>query len=99
MSPNTAVSWDSKDVAFIGNLIFNPIAGSSRENASLFIPAAGSRIADDGEHVEGGDGAIFLSSSAPDAEQMWYYVGTEASTYQLNAGRRHALSLRCVKDN
>lgn len=99
MSPNTAVNWDSKNVAFIGNLIFNPIAGSSHENASLFIPAAGSRITDDGEHIEGGDAVIFLSSSAPNTTDMWYYVGTEINSYQLNSGRGHGLSLRCVKNN
>lgn len=99
MSPNTAVSWDSKDVAYIGTLAFNPASGSSHENASLFIPAAGSRIADDGEHIEGGAAGSLLSSSAPNTTEMWYYVGSEGLSYQLNSTRAHGLSLRCVKNN
>lgn len=95
---NTAASWRTKDVAYIGVLIFNPTAGNSRENASLFIPAAGSRHADTGALIEAGEVATFLSSSSPDTDQMWYYVGTEVSSYQLNSTRRHGLSQRSVRN-
>ena len=96
MKANTAVSWKSKDVAYIGTLIFNPDAGSLRENASLFIPAAGTRHSDAGLLIEGGEASVFLSSSAPNITQMWYFVGTEVGSYQLSSTRRHGLSLRCV---
>lgn len=99
MIPNTAVSWETKDVAYIGNLIFNPTSGSSHENASLFIPAAGSRHADSGALIEGGEAVLFLSSSAPSTTQMWYYVATlGVGAYQLSSSREHGLSLRCVRD-
>lgn len=96
MKANTAVFWKSKDVAYIGTLIFNPDAGSLRENASLFIPAAGTRHSDEGLLIEGGEASVFLSSSAPNLTQMWYFVGTEVGSYQLSSTRRHGLSLRCV---
>lgn len=96
MKANTAVSWKSKDVGYIGTLIFNPDAGSLRENASLFIPAAGTRHSNEGLLIEGGEASAFLSSSAPNTTQMWYFVGTEVASYQLSSTRRHGLSLRCV---
>lgn len=99
MKAGTAVSWNSKDVAYIGTLVFNPTTGSSRENASIFIPAAGSRHADTGALIEGGEGALFLSSSAPNTTEMWYFVGIEGRSYQLNSSRTHGLSLRCVRNN
>ncbi|MCD7939441.1 MAG: fimbrillin family protein [Bacteroides intestinalis] len=60
MKANTAVSWKNKDVAYIGTLIFNPDAGSLRENASLFIPAAGTRHSDTGLLIEGGGKLLFF---------------------------------------
>lgn len=98
MKAGTAVSWNSKDVAYIGTLVFNPTTGSSRENASIFIPAAGSRHADTGALIEAGEGASFLSSSAPNTTEMWYFVGIEGVSYQLNSSRTHGLSLRCVRN-
>ena len=105
MAPNTAVSWQTKDVAYIGGLLFNPVAGSQRENASLFIPAAGDRYAagminaERGALIEGGEAAIILSSSAPNVNDMWYYVATSGlGSQQLSSTRSHALSLRCVPE-
>lgn len=96
IAPNTAVSWQTKDVAYIGSLLFNPLAGSARENASLFIPAAGDRHSDSGALIEGGEATLILSSSAPNGTEMWYYVSTIFAAQQLNSTRKHALSLRCV---
>lgn len=98
MIANTAVSWESKDVAYIGSLIFNPVAGSARENASLFIPGAGDRYSDRGSLIEGGEASLILSSSAPSLSDMWYFVGTPLGAQQLSSNRDHALSLRCVKE-
>ncbi|MCD7943084.1 MAG: fimbrillin family protein [Bacteroides intestinalis] len=53
MIANTAVSWQTKDVAYIGSLLFNPFADSPRENASLFIPAAGDRYPEGGVPYRG----------------------------------------------
>lgn len=94
IAPNTAVSWQTKDVAYIGSLLFNPLAGSARENASLFIPAAGDRHSDSGALIEGGEATLILSSSAPNGTEMWYYVSTIFAAQQLNSTRKHALSLQ-----
>ena len=97
MATNTAVSWKTINVGYIGSLLFNPLAGSSRENASLFIPAAGDRHVETGALVEAGEAALILSSSALNAIDMWYFVGTPIlGAQQLASTRRHALSLRCV---
>ena len=97
MATNTAVSWKTINVGYIGSLLFNPLAGSSRENASLFIPAAGDRHGETGALVEAGEAALILSSSALNAIDMWYFVGTPIlGAQQLASTRRHALSLRCV---
>ena len=98
IAPNTAVSWQTKDVAYIGTLIFNPVSGSLRENASLFIPASGDRHALSGSLIEGGEATLILSSSAPTANDMWYYVSTSFGAQQLQSTRKHALSLRCVSN-
>jgi len=96
MIANTAVSWQTKDVAYIGSLLFNPFADSPRENASLFIPAAGDRYSEGGSLIEGGEATLILSSSAPTLSDMWYYVATSSNAQQLSSTRKHALSLRCV---
>ena len=97
IASNTAVSWNTKDVAYIGSLLFNPVAGSLHENASLFIPAAGDRHSESGALIEGGEASLILSSSAPNGTDMWYFVGTPAlGAQQLSSTRTHALSLRCV---
>ncbi|WP_298648807.1 fimbrillin family protein [uncultured Proteiniphilum sp.] len=98
MALNTAVSWQTKDVAYIGSLLFNPVAGSPRENASLFIPAAGNRYTESGSLIEGGEASLILSSSASSANDMWYYVSGSFGAQQLFSTRTHALSLRCVPD-
>ena len=98
MAANTAVSWQTRDVAYIGSLLFNPVAGSPRENASLFIPAAGDRYSELGSHIEGGEASIILSSSAPNVTNMWYYVSSSFGAQQLSSTRKHALSLRCVPE-
>ena len=95
---NTAVSWKTKDVAYIGSLLFNPTSGSPRENASLFIPAAGNRYSELGSFIEGGEASIILSSSAPNVTNMWYYVSSSFGAQQLSSVRKHALSLRCVPE-
>lgn len=97
MASNTAVSWQTKDVAYIGSLLFNPVPVSPRENASLFIPAAGDRYSDGGALIEGGEASLILSSSAQDPTDMWYYVSSSFGAQQLNSTRKHALSLRCVR--
>lgn len=98
MAPNTAVSWQTKDVAYIGSLLFNPIPDSPRENASLFIPAAGNRHSEFGSLIEGGEASLILSSSAPSIIDMWYYVSSSFGAGQLSSTRTHALSLRCVRE-
>lgn len=97
ITANTAVSWKTSNVAYIGSLLFNPVSGSQRENASLFIPAAGDRHGESGALVEAGDAAFILSSTALSATEMWYFVGTDfLGAQQLSSTRRHAMSLRCV---
>lgn len=98
IASNTAVSWQTKDVAYIGSLLFNPVAGSLRENASLFIPAAGDRHSELGSLIEGGEASLILSSSAPSVVDMWYFVATSFGVRQLFSTRTHALSLRCVPE-
>lgn len=98
MAPNTAVSWHAKDVAYIGSLLFNSYAGSPRENASLFIPAAGNRHSEQGALVEGGEAGFLLSSSGPTGTDMWYLVGSSFGTGQLSSTRKHGMSLRCVPE-
>ena len=100
---NTAVSWTTKDVAYVGSLLFNPTSGSSHENASLFIPSAGYRHSDDtdsGLFRDGGTVTLMLSSSTPNDEDMWYYkaVPSIREVQQLYASRDFAMSLRCVKE-
>lgn len=97
IASNTAVSWQTKNVAYIGTLLFNPVVGSQRENASLFFPAAGDRHSEGGILIEGGEAGIILSSSAPNVNDMWYLVATPTlGIQQLFSTRSHALSLRCV---
>lgn len=98
MASNTAVSWQTKDVAYIGSLLFNPVSGSPRENASLFIPAAGDRYSELGSLIEGGEASLILSSSASGLTDMWYYVSSSFDARQLSSTRTHALSLRCVRE-
>lgn len=98
MAFNTAVSWQTKNVAYIGSLLFNPVGGSLRENASLFIPGAGDRYSELGSLIEGGEAALILSSSSSSEIDMWYYVSTPfLGAQQLSSTRKHALSLRCVR--
>lgn len=98
IASNTAVSWTTKDVAYVGSLLFNPVSGSLRENASLFIPAAGNRHSEQGALVEGGEAGFLLSSSGPNGTDMWYLVGSSFGTGQLSSTRKHGMSLRCVPE-
>ena len=97
---NTAVSWQTKDVGYIGALFYNPVVGSSRQYASLFIPAAGSRENNDGHLEEAGASALILSSSTQNATDMWYpVINSPNLSIFLSSSKTSGMSLRCVRDN
>lgn len=97
---NTAVSWQTKDVGYIGALFYNPVAGSPRQHASLFIPAAGYRISNTGELEEAGGSAYILSSSTFDNANMWYLLAlADSSPIQYNSSKASGMPLRCVRNN
>lgn len=96
---NKAVSWQTADVGYIGALFYNPFVGSDRQYASLFIPAAGSRLNNDGTLQEAGAATIILSSSAWNATDTWYPVISDPGTSVFfNSTKASAFSLRCVRE-
>ncbi len=102
--PNTAVSWQTKDVGYIGALFYNPVVGSDRQYASLFFPAAGHRISNDGSLQEPGAALLILSSSTSSqgngGEDMWYpVISSPDNSVFFSSSKRSAFTLRCVRNN
>jgi hypothetical protein len=62
---NTTVSAGDRNMAYIGRLFFNPLAGD-RFNASLFFPASGFRSYTSGGLISAGSMGLYWSSSASD---------------------------------
>jgi hypothetical protein len=90
---NTAVSPNSKDVAYIGLLYTNPAT-----NASLFAPAGGSRNYRDGSLTNSGLVGYYWSSSSVDKTDVWGWSIFSSVAYQDDDDTRSTGSMvRCVR--
>ena len=93
---NSAVASSSSNVAYIGRLFYNPAT-----NASLFVPAAGTRSEVDGRLQLAGSSVAFWTSSL-------YALGTPPQVWAINAGNLSVqvnripsgagMSIRCVEN-
>ncbi|MDR1372625.1 MAG: InlB B-repeat-containing protein [Dysgonamonadaceae bacterium] len=92
---NSAVSASTKDVAYIGALFVNPAT-----NASLFVPAAGSRNTSNGGLTQAGNQGRYWCSSSNEQAYGWslYFVYND-KTYQNSSYRSCGFSVRCVADD
>lgn len=93
----SAVVTDTSDVAYIGQLFYNPNSGS---NASIFFPAAGWRNGNSGSensylHNTGATGC-YWSSSANTAAYGYVLQVTSSIASRNNSRRSFGFSVRCV---
>jgi len=63
----TAVASGNRDIALVGRLFFNPVAGSSHYNASIFFPAPGMRSTKGQLEFSGVNGYYWSASSISSA--------------------------------
>jgi uncharacterized protein (TIGR02145 family)/uncharacterized repeat protein (TIGR02543 family) len=93
--PNTTVSPNTKDVAYIGRLFFNAANG----NRSLFAPAAGYRdIISNGLLYYAGNLGYYWSSSARTTDGGWHLGFSEGVAREGNNNRDGGFTVRCVDD-
>lgn len=90
---NTAVVPGTVGVAYIGLLYYNPTSF-----ASLFFPAAGSRVGDSGNLQYTGSNGNYWSASANNTLNAWHQRFSSTYAYQAHAGRIFAYSIRCVAE-
>jgi uncharacterized repeat protein (TIGR02543 family) len=91
--PNTAVSPNTKDVAYIGVLYTNPASG-----ASLFTPAAGSRYYTNGTLNFSGYYGYYWSSSSYSTTYGWSLSSRSSNASQNNINRSEGSAVRCVSE-
>jgi len=94
-----AVAAQSKDVAHIGRLFFNPTPNSDHFYASLFIPASGGRDLGTGSLAYSGKEGHFWSASkntlpTSNCGLSWTYRENHAGPWREDIST--ALSIRCV---
>jgi len=91
---NTAVNSSNKEVAYIGNIFFNPTT-----NASLFFPAAGRRNFYNGSFDYAGYGGYYLSGSSFSTGAAWIlrFFGTSANASQHGYVCQYGFAVRCVR--
>ena len=97
---NNNVAHGTRDIAYIGELFYNPIQGSDRYNASLFFPAAGWRYPDEGVLVTAGSDGSYWSASTSNMS-LHYSLGmifrsTTSGPWQANQAA--ACSIRPVAE-
>jgi hypothetical protein len=91
---NSAVSASTKAVAYTGILYTHPTT-----NASLFTPATGYRHdTEDGKLNGAGSVGRNWSSSAANADNVWYLDFDRSSSNQNSANRSDGFAVRCVKE-
>lgn len=105
---NTTVSSGTKEVAYMGHLIFNPLPNSERYNASLFLPSAGRIWVNDyseSKIASTGKTGVYWSSTEDGQElSKWArYLALYKSSYpgdslspNCNTERSIGMSIRCV---
>jgi hypothetical protein len=94
---NSAVSPNSKDVAYIGTLFFN-----ATSKHSLFMPAAGYRGTEQGALLNTGIIGSYWSSSGSEtgegANNGWRLEFNNSRARQSSSIRSFGFAVRCVKD-
>ena len=85
-------SRDSKNVAYIGMLFFNPTT-----NSSLFFPAAGSRQPANGWSLNLGSEGYYWQGTNYDAANVWQLSFRNNHAKQASYGSLGAASVRCVR--
>jgi hypothetical protein len=91
--PNTAVSPNTKDVAYIGVLYTNPDSG-----ASMFLPAGGYRYDSDGTLNYYENGGFYWSSSSSNSNTSWaLHIQSDVAFQKLNY-YSYGFAVRCVKE-
>jgi hypothetical protein len=90
---NTAVSANTKDVAYIGILYTNPAT-----NASLFVPAAGFRHFNNGTLTYSGDNGGYWTSSAYNGARIWGMYFRDGLAFQAHHERSYGFTVRCVQE-
>jgi hypothetical protein len=92
--PNTTVSPNTKDVAYLGTLFFN----AANDNRSLFAPAAGYRSSGNPSLINPGLVLYYITSSAAFAMDAWYLNGIKAYVRQGYTNKNYGYSVRCVSE-
>ncbi|MDR0422675.1 MAG: fimbrillin family protein [Proteiniphilum sp.] len=104
---NSAVNKDSHNAAYIGRLFFNDIAGSIREGASIFFPAAGCRSHENGRLESAGTYGFYWSSTPTPKDKgkttysHGYTLETRSDTleyFHSGFNRARGATIRCVVD-
>lgn len=102
-SSQNAVSYKTKDVAYAGRLVFNPVESSdAHRNASLFFPAAG-RLSNNSswlpaKSIDGQGTAAFYASrySSTSTHFGRMNINTTAFSTALTGDRQNGYTIRCV---
>lgn len=99
----SAVSWNTKNVAYAGTLFYNPAT-----NASLFFPSAGARDANTATNgvvtYSGAVGLYWTSTSRSATQSTSLALGANTSTpggfaVLANGNKVSGQAIRCVRDN
>ena len=96
---NSAVSSGDENVAYIGNLFYNPVTSSDRYQASLFFPVAGYRTNSNynGTLISAGNYGVYWSSSCSSTSSGWRLTTRNGYAHMDYAMRIYAKSIRCVR--
>jgi hypothetical protein len=93
---SSAVSTGNRNIAYIGNIFFNPAT-----NASLFFPRAGCRQGSGGAFDQNGQTGFYWTSTAYSSTQGWWMhlndnSGVLDTKMNYSFGKDYGQSIRCV---
>ena len=92
--PNSTVEKNTKDVAYMGNLFFNP-----NTYASIFFPASGYREYQNGALSEAGSGGGYWTSTVYNTTANgWCFYSHSGGAAEYGAARTYGFAIRPVVD-
>ncbi|MDR0333362.1 MAG: DUF4906 domain-containing protein [Dysgonamonadaceae bacterium] len=97
----TAVAFRTPDIAHIGRLFFNPLPDSERYHASLFFPLTGTRFANNGNLLGGGNSGSYWTASSSIVSTVLGASALrifESHVGMWNTEKNSMLPIRCARE-
>lgn len=97
LAQNSVVANGTKNAAYIGKMMFNPVTSSPRYNASIFLPACGARDSKDGKLDYAGNRSYIWSRKRSDLNSAYIYGLVDTYLYRYGSSSKiTGGTIRCV---